>query len=122
MAEKKRLPKDFNQMKPDDVEITDPERAAREAAGIPVDREYPKHLHKFVAPGQPHDYVEVADAKAEASKRREGWMSPQEAAAEGANVTDAPAVDAPAKAPRAKKAAKTPTAKKKAAKTQAAKQ
>lgn len=99
-----RLPKDFNHMKPDDIEITDPDRAENEAAGIPVDREYPKHLHKFAGHGLMHDYVEVTSAKAEALARREGYMSPQEANAVGKKLAAKDA--APASAPKTPKAKK----------------
>lgn len=98
-----RLPKDFNHMKPDDLEITDPDRAANEAEGIPVDREYPKHLHKFAGHGLMHDYVEVTDKKSEAKARGEGYMSPQEANAVGAKLL---AKDAPKAAPKAKRGPK----------------
>lgn len=115
MADKKptRLPKDFNQNKVDDVEITNPARAEAEAAGVPFDVEYPKHLHKYVGPNMMHDFVEVADAKGEAKARREGYMSPQEANAVGRRLEaeaddDAPKAPKPAAKPKAEKKPKAP--------------
>lgn len=102
-----RLPKDFNQMKPDDLQITNPERAEAEAAGLPIDVEYPKHLHKVSIPGQAYEHIEVVDAKDEAAKRREGWSSVHELnAAQRKADADVPKAPKPAKAPAAPKAPK----------------
>lgn len=74
--EPKRQPIDFNHLDVKDRRITDPEGAEMGGA---LDTEYPKHLHKFFALGQPHEYVEVSDAADEANRRKQGWMGAKEA-------------------------------------------
>lgn len=104
-----RLPIDFNAQKPDNLLITDPERAERESAGIPTDREYPKHVHKFAGHGQIHEYKEVKNAKEESDARKDGWGTPGEATAHGHKLK---AAESGEKAPKAAKkaAAKKPAA------------
>lgn len=97
-----RLPKDFNAQNPNDIEITDPPGAERQAEGLPIDREYPKHLHKFVSHGMPYEYVVVDDAAGEKDARADGFQ-------------DAHAVDADVKAGKHKAsgaAGETPSAQK----------
>lgn len=112
---KNRQPKDFNHLKPDQAEglgrfdITDPDRAENEKAGIPANVEYPKHLHKAVGAGLAHEYVVVTDEAGEKQARRDGYGSAQEADAvnrAASSKADAAAPAAPAAKSRAKKAGK----------------
>lgn len=80
---KVRQPKDFNHMDVKDRSITDPDGFAQQEAGVPLNTEYPKHLHKFAGINLPHEFVEVQDAADEADKRRQGWMSAKDADAVG---------------------------------------
>lgn len=73
-----RLPKDFDQMNPN-IEITNPGGAEDVGAGIPLDREYPKHVHKFSGVGLPFEYVVVHDAQSEAAAKRKGFGSVRDA-------------------------------------------
>ena len=82
MAKRKRLPKDFNYTSVKDEEITNPESVDAAEAGTPKSTEYPKHLHKYAGLDEkgvmlPLEFVEVADAKAEARARSDGWGTAQ---------------------------------------------
>lgn len=80
---KARQPKDFNHMEVRDRSITDPDGFAQQEAGVPLDIEYPKHLHKFSGLNQPHEFVVVTNAAEEKAQRAAGWMSAKEADAVG---------------------------------------
>lgn len=116
-----RQPKDFNHMDVKDRSITDPDGFAQQEAGVPVDTEYPKHLHKFSGLGQPHEFVEVKNAAEEKLQRAAGWMGAKDADEVGhaaqrklaSASTSAPAGHAPHVKP--KRAKKAPAKAKKAA-------
>lgn len=118
--EAKRRAKDFNYTKvgPEDLDISDPEAAEAQAAGVPVDREYPKHLHKAAGQGSAHEWIEVTDATEEAQARAHGWKSAQECdadnhkAAAAAKKAEKPAKRAKSSADAKKAAGKKPAAKK----------
>jgi len=74
----KRLPKDFNHMKPDDIEITDPIGAELQAQGKGLDREYPKHVYRDLGVEHPYVFAVVIDAADERLQRAQGWKSAQE--------------------------------------------
>lgn len=114
MAKKpNRLPKDFDQNKVSDVEITDPDLAARLAGGELVDREYPKHVHKYAGPNQMHEYIVVNSADEEAQAKRDGYGPAHDAEARAGKAPKAAeAAKAPKKARAPKKAAKKAKAKK----------
>lgn len=103
MAKEKRQPKDFNHSKPELTpnfrDITDPPGAEREAAGLPRDTEYPKHLVKHAGGGN-REVVVARDAKHEAALRGEGYMTHHELDRVEPKHADAPA--APKKATKAK--------------------
>jgi hypothetical protein len=84
----KRRPKDFNYTNVTDLAITDPENE-----GKVLDREYPKHVHKFDEELNELVYESVGNPSEEAAAKRRGFGSAQDAHAayKAANEVKAPA-------------------------------